>query len=71
MTNKFTGDTRIIRSGLYMRHWGEGVTAEEMGDYVWLRPVVGAEIKFMEWAGGDVLRHPEFVGFGKTSRQGK
>ena len=43
-------------------HWGEGVTAEEMGNYVWLRPVVVAEIKFTEWTEGDVLRHPEFVG---------
>ena len=42
-------------------HWGEGVTAEEMGDYVWLKPKVVAEIKFAEWTKGGVLRHAEFV----------
>ena len=41
--------------------WGEGVTAEEMGDYVWLRPETVAEIKFAEWTKGGVLRHAEFV----------
>jgi bifunctional non-homologous end joining protein LigD len=42
-------------------HWGEGVTAEEMGDYVWLRPEMEAEIKFAEWTTGKVLRHAQFV----------
>jgi bifunctional non-homologous end joining protein LigD len=37
------------------------ITAEEMGDYVWLRPETVAEIKFAEWTHGDVLRHAEFV----------
>jgi DNA ligase D-like protein (predicted ligase) len=41
-------------------HWGEGVTAEEMGDYVWLKPSVVAEVKFTEWTTGGVLRHAEF-----------
>jgi len=27
-------------------HWGESITAEEMGDYTWVRPEVVAEIKF-------------------------
>lgn len=42
-------------------HWGEGVTAEEMGDYVWLRPIMVAEIRFAEWTSGGVLRHAEFA----------
>jgi len=42
-------------------HWGEGVTAEEMGDYLWLKPETVAEIKFAEWTKGGVLRHAEFV----------
>ena len=42
-------------------HWGEGVTAEEMSDYTWLRPETEAEIKFAEWTTGAVLRHAEFV----------
>ena len=41
---------------------GEGVTAEEMADYVWLRPEIEAEIKFAESAKGGLLRHAEFVG---------
>jgi len=41
--------------------FGETVTAEEMGDYVWLLPVVVAEIKFTEWTRADVLRHAEFA----------
>jgi len=42
-------------------HWGEGVTAEEMGDYVWLKSETVAEIKFAKWTTGGVLRHAEFV----------
>jgi bifunctional non-homologous end joining protein LigD len=42
-------------------HWGEGVTAAEMADYVWLRPESVAEIKFAEWTKGCVLRHAEFI----------
>jgi hypothetical protein len=30
-------------------HWGEGVTAEEMGDICWVRPEIVATIKFAEW----------------------
>ena len=43
-------------------HWGEGITAEEMSDYVWLKPRVVAEVKFTEWTSGGILRHPQFVG---------
>jgi bifunctional non-homologous end joining protein LigD len=42
-------------------HWGEGVTSQEMNDYIWLRPATVAEIKFAEWTVGHVLRHAEFV----------
>ncbi|MEY2429828.1 MAG: bifunctional non-ous end joining protein LigD [Verrucomicrobiota bacterium] len=42
-------------------HWGEGVTAEQMEEYVWLRPQIMADIKFAEWTRGGVLRHAEFV----------
>jgi bifunctional non-homologous end joining protein LigD len=42
-------------------HWSEGVPVEEMGDYVWVRPEMVAEIKFAEWTTGGVLRHAEFV----------
>lgn len=43
-------------------HWGEGVTAEEMGDYTWVQPQAVADIKFAEWTVGEVLRHAEFAG---------
>jgi bifunctional non-homologous end joining protein LigD len=42
-------------------HFGEGVTADEMSDYTWLRPEIEAEIKFAEWTASGVLRHAEFV----------
>lgn len=42
-------------------HWGEGVTAEEMADYVWLNPMAVGQIKFAEWTTGGVLRHAQFV----------
>ena len=37
------------------------MSADEMSDYVWLRPEIEAEIKFAEWTNGGVLRHAEFV----------
>jgi ATP-dependent DNA ligase len=43
-------------------HWGEGVTAEDMGNYVWVKPELVAEVKFTEWTSGGVLRHAEFAG---------
>jgi bifunctional non-homologous end joining protein LigD len=43
-------------------HWGEGVTAEEMGDYRWVRPELVATIKFAEWTEAGQLRHAEFEG---------
>jgi bifunctional non-homologous end joining protein LigD len=43
-------------------HFGEGVTTEEMTDYIWLQPQVVADIGFAEWTTGGVLRHAEFVG---------
>ena len=39
----------------------EGVTADEMADYTWLRPEIEAQIKFAEVTTARVLRHAEFV----------
>lgn len=41
--------------------WGEGLTAAKMKDCVWLRPEAVARIDFLEWTGGDHLRHPKFI----------
>jgi hypothetical protein len=43
------------------RHWGEGVPADEMPDYTWLRPEIEAVFKFAEGTAGGLLRHAEFV----------
>jgi bifunctional non-homologous end joining protein LigD len=43
-------------------HFGESVTAEEMDEYVWVKPAVVAQVKFAEWTTGEVLRHAEFLG---------
>jgi ATP-dependent DNA ligase len=42
--------------------WGEGVTAEDMKECVWLRPELVAQIEFLEWTESDHLRHSTFVG---------
>ena len=42
--------------------WGEGVSSEDMENYVWVKPKLVAEIKFAEWTSGGVLRHAEFAG---------
>jgi bifunctional non-homologous end joining protein LigD len=41
--------------------WGEGITAREMGEYVWVKPLNRSEVKFTEWTKSGVLRQPEFV----------
>jgi len=43
-------------------HFGESVTAEEMQDYIWLKPAVVVQVSFAEWTHGAVLRHAEFLG---------
>jgi bifunctional non-homologous end joining protein LigD len=43
-------------------HWGEGISAQEMGDYIWLLPEVVTEIKFAEWTRDGKLRAPVFLG---------
>ncbi len=47
--------------GIVAGQWGEGVTVDEMSDYIWLRPEIEAEIKFAEWTTAGLLRHAEFV----------
>ena len=42
--------------------WGGGVTAEQMAEMQWLRPVLVAQIRFVEWTVDGHLRHAAFVG---------
>ncbi len=42
--------------------WGQGLTAEKMKECVWVKPILMAEVEFLEWTGVDHLRHTKFVG---------
>ena len=41
--------------------FAERITAAEMDEYVWVKPMIFADIKFAEWTSAGVLRHAEFV----------
>jgi bifunctional non-homologous end joining protein LigD len=41
--------------------WGQGLTAEKMKECRWLKPVLVAEIEFLEWTADNHLRHTQFV----------
>ena len=41
--------------------WGAGLTAAKMKDCRWLRPVLVAQIEFLEWTVDNHLRHTKFV----------
>lgn len=43
-------------------HWGEGITAAEMLELWWVKPVLVAEVSFTEWTRDGSLRHGAFVG---------
>jgi bifunctional non-homologous end joining protein LigD len=43
-------------------HWGEGITAEEMTVLRWVKPLLVAEISFVEWTRDGSLRHAAFLG---------
>jgi len=42
--------------------WGEGIAAEDMATFTWVKPQLVAEIAFTEWTAGGSLRHAAFVG---------
>ena len=42
--------------------WGEGIAAEDMATFTWVKPQLVAEIAFTEWTPGGSLRHAAFVG---------
>lgn len=41
---------------------GEGLTAEDKGKCVWVRPELVAQIEFLEWTDSYHLRHSKFAG---------
>jgi bifunctional non-homologous end joining protein LigD len=41
--------------------WGEGLTEEEMEDFVWVKPKLVCRVQFVEWTPGNHLRHAKFV----------
>jgi bifunctional non-homologous end joining protein LigD len=43
------------------RHWGEGITADDMAALRWVTPVTVVEVAFVEWTADGLLRHPRFV----------
>ena len=41
--------------------WGQGLTKAKMADCRWLKPVLVAQIEFLEWTGDSHLRHTKFI----------
>ena len=41
--------------------WGVGLTAAKMKDCHWLKPVLVAQIEFVEWTADNHLRHSKFI----------
>jgi ATP-dependent DNA ligase len=41
--------------------WGAGQTAAKMKDCRWLKPLLVAQIEFLEWTGENHLRHTKFI----------
>ena len=41
--------------------WGAGLTAAKMKDCRWLKPVLVAQVEFLEWTGENHLRHTRFI----------
>lgn len=50
--------------------WGQGLTRAKMAECRWLKPVLVAQIEFLEWTSDNHLRHSKFIGLseGKTAR---
>jgi ATP-dependent DNA ligase len=41
--------------------WGQGLTAEKMKLWTWVKPQVVVRIDFAEWTGADKLRHTKYI----------
>ena len=42
--------------------WGQGLTKAKMAECRWVKPMLVAQIEFLEWTEDDHLRHAKFVG---------
>jgi len=42
--------------------WGGGVTADQMPEMCWTRPVLVAQVRFTEWTADARLRHAAYLG---------
>jgi DNA ligase D-like protein (predicted ligase) len=50
--------------------WGQGLTKAKMTEVQWLKPVLVAQIEFLEWTADNHLRHSRFVGLREDKRAG-
>ncbi len=48
--------------------WGVGLTKAKMAECRWLKPVLVAQIEFLEWTADNHLRHSKFVGLREDRR---
>ena len=48
--------------------WGQGLTKEKMKECVWLKPVLVAQVEFLEWTSDNHLRHSRFVALREDKR---
>jgi bifunctional non-homologous end joining protein LigD len=48
--------------------WGQGLTKAKMAQCRWLKPVLVAQVEFLEWTADDHLRHTRFVGLRDDKR---
>lgn len=42
--------------------WGQGLTKAKMAECTWLKPILVAQVEFLEWTSDDHLRHSKFAG---------
>jgi bifunctional non-homologous end joining protein LigD len=48
--------------------WGQGLTKAKMAECQWLKPVLVAQLEFLEWTADDPLRHSKFVGLHEVKK---
>jgi bifunctional non-homologous end joining protein LigD len=48
--------------------WGQGLTQAKMAECRWLKPVLVAQLDFLEWTADGHLRHARFVGLREDKR---